>query len=50
MLNWLKGLFGGKKADEGQSAPAAPITPAAPAQDMTGGNEESAPQVSEEVK
>ncbi len=56
MLNWLKGLFGGNKAATENAAPAAaPVTPAAPteesvapampeapAQDMTGGDEEVA--------
>ena len=47
MLNWLKGLFGAKKAEEGQ---AAPVAPAAPAEDMTGAGNEAAPESSEEVK
>lgn len=53
MLNWLKSLFGGKKAAEVESAPAAAPAPeapvAAPLPDLSG-NKESAPEASEEAK
>ena len=52
MLNWLKGLFGGKaietKVQEASPVvPATPVTPAAP--DLTGA-EEIAQAATEEVK
>jgi len=56
MLNWHKGLFVSKKAEEGQATPAtpatpaAPVAPAAPVEDMTGAGNEAAPESSEEVK